>query len=288
MVEPVAVVVQACLDVEVLGREPIGEPAGRRAGLGDRVAEGVELAARSDVALRVNIRGNVTVRVVERVMDAAVATRDREQPADPARALLGAAEVSAPGVVVGRYRLRTATADCHCLPDHVPAVVEEGVGAGNLKLETGGLADADLLADAARLVVVGVRDEKHAVGAGAGHAIFRVPRVGPRAVGEHAAVGVVGGGNHKGLPVQDIGVLVQRVGEIGGLVGRPAADCHCRLHPVTVAAASRDTAPRSVHPHGLKIAVARRLCLGLGALLIADRVVCVSVCVSSHERVRDL
>jgi len=40
--------------------------------------------------------------------------------------------------------------------------------------------------------------------------------------------------------------------------------------------------------HGLKIAVAQRLRLGLGALLITDRFVVVGVCVRAHGRARDL
>ena len=40
---------------------------------------------------------------------------------------------------------------------------------------------------------------------------------------------------------------------------------------VTVAVASRNTAPHSVHPHGLKIAVTLRHSLGLCALLMSVR-----------------
>jgi len=83
--------------------------------------------------------------------------------------------------------------------------------------------------------------------------------------------------------VGDADVLVEGVGGI-----KVRARVGGRRQPVTVASTSRDTAPRSVHPHGLKIAVARRLRLGLGALLIAERIVGVGVgvCVVSHERVR--
>jgi len=50
------------------------------------------------------------------------------------------------------------------------------VGAGNLKLETGGLADVHLLADAAGAVVVGVAHKGRGVG-GEDEAVFGVPTV---------------------------------------------------------------------------------------------------------------
>ena len=52
---------------------------------------------------------------------------------------------------------------------------------------------------------------------------------------------------------------------------------------VTVAAVSRITAPRSVHPHGLKIAAALRLRLGLYALLMSYGVADVAVGVGVEE-----
>jgi len=130
-------------------------------------------------------------------------------------------------------------------------------------------------------VIVGIRNQQHAVGAGGHEAILPIPHEGPYAVREHIAVRVVGRRVHR--PSSDVGVLVQRVGgvDVRRDVGR-------RGQPVTVAAASRDAAPRSALSHGLKIAIALRLRLGLGALLITDRVVDIAVAVRSHSRFRHL
>ena len=75
MVEAVAVVVEACLGVKVLGGEAVAEEAGASAGLGDEPAEGIVGVPRHGAAVGAEIARDVAVAVVAWNVDCAV---DRE------------------------------------------------------------------------------------------------------------------------------------------------------------------------------------------------------------------
>ena len=83
MVEAVAVVVEACLGVEVLRGEAVAEEAGASAGPGDELAEGIVGVPRKGAA----------VGAVDRHVELAVA-RDREKSAHSSRSLQRAEEAT--------------------------------------------------------------------------------------------------------------------------------------------------------------------------------------------------
>ncbi len=95
MVEAVAVVVEAGFGIEVFCREAVSEEICKRAGLQNRVAEGVVCVLRNGVAGRVEVARYVAVVVVERNIELAgggvgsggVADSEVEQSADSRRAV---------------------------------------------------------------------------------------------------------------------------------------------------------------------------------------------------------
>ena len=86
MVEAVAVVVKAGFEVEILCREAVAEEVGKRAGLGDEIAEGVVGVLRDGVAICVEVASDVAVVVVAWNVDRAI-HGEVKQPADAASVL---------------------------------------------------------------------------------------------------------------------------------------------------------------------------------------------------------
>ena len=72
MVETVAVVVEACLGIEVLRREAVAEEVGKRTRLGNELAEGIVGVPRHGAGVGADIARDVAVAVVAGDVDYAV------------------------------------------------------------------------------------------------------------------------------------------------------------------------------------------------------------------------
>ena len=86
MVEAVAVVVEAGFGIVVFRGEAMAEEVGKRAGLGDEIAEGVVGVLRDGVAICVEVASDVAVVVVAWNVDRAI-HGEVKQPADAASVL---------------------------------------------------------------------------------------------------------------------------------------------------------------------------------------------------------
>ena len=176
MVEPIAVVVQSRLDVEVLRREAMAEDAGERAALRNRATEGVVDIGGNGYTIGIDITRDVAVVVVARNIDRAI-HHEVEQPGDAACALERAGEVLAPVVV---NRRSSAIRVGNMFFDEIPVVVEEGrrrFGRG--------------LADTAGSAVIVIRGEQHAVRGNGDEAVRRVVGVCANTIRKHVPVHIV-------------------------------------------------------------------------------------------------
>ncbi|OPZ94011.1 MAG: hypothetical protein BWY72_02405 [Bacteroidetes bacterium ADurb.Bin416] len=86
VVEAIAVIIESCFGIVVLGAEPVPEVVGHGAGLGYGATEGVVDILRYDNPLPVDISGYVSVGVVEWEVPCAI-ERNGKQSADAASAL---------------------------------------------------------------------------------------------------------------------------------------------------------------------------------------------------------
>ena len=152
------------------------EGGGKRARDRERVAEGVAGVGRDDSAGIIGVGADVSVVVVGRVAGA-FARADGEEAADAAGALERAGKVFSPEVVNAVGRVAGDDEFAH----RVPAVVAVAVRGG------GGAPE-----NAAGGEVVAVFKDEHVVGPHRGEAIVRVVGIGPDAVGQEIAVGIVG------------------------------------------------------------------------------------------------
>jgi len=128
MVEAVAVVVKAGFYIKVFRRETVAEEIGERAGLCNRIAEGVVCILCNGIAVGVEVARDVAVVVVagniELELRVGVGDGEEQQASDAARALQRAGEVLAPVISnCGRRAARVGDA----FLDEIPAVVEERV-----------------------------------------------------------------------------------------------------------------------------------------------------------------
>ncbi len=130
MVEAVAVVVKTSFGIVILRGEAVAEEVGKRAGLGDEIAEGVVGVLRDGIAVCVEVASDVAVVVVAwnvellsgGVGSGGVGDCKVKQPADATCALETAGEVFAPIVTNGRC---CAVRVGNALLYEVPVVVEE-------------------------------------------------------------------------------------------------------------------------------------------------------------------
>ncbi len=157
MVEAVAVVVKTSFGIVILRGEAVAEEVGKRAGLGDEIAEGVVGVLRDGIAVCVEVASDVAVVVVAwnvellsgGVGSGGVGDCKVKQPADAASALEAAGEVFAPIVMdCGGCAVRVVDS----LFNKVPLVVEERCGRIGRDLS-----------HAARFRIVVVCNKQHAV-----------------------------------------------------------------------------------------------------------------------------